>query len=157
LIRIHRNLNQFDASTVSLPLSNNEISLPTLSKSERLCLKKDIGLLFEEGEKWHGYPFRVLLRKENSESENSSASMLVSVAKRNFKHATDRNRLKRQIREAYRLNKEILFSHLNNRPSENGSIQIHIGFIYTAKTMESWEVIRKRMVRLLQEIVEKTI
>ncbi len=83
--------------------------------------------------------------------------MLVSVAKRNFKHATDRNRLKRQIREAYRLNKEILFSHLNDRPSENGSIQIHIGFIYTAKTMESWEVIRKRMARLLHEIAEKAI
>jgi ribonuclease P protein component len=131
--------------------------LPTFSKSERLCLKKDIGLLFEQGEKWNGYPFRVLLRYEKSAASENSVSMLVSVAKRNFKHAADRNRLKRQIREAYRLNKEILFSQIINRPSENGSIQIHIGFIYTAKTMESWEVIRKRMVRLLHEIAEKAV
>jgi ribonuclease P protein component len=131
--------------------------LPTLPKSERLCLKKDIGLLFEEGEKWHGYPFRVLMRQEKGTDETSSATMLVSVAKRNFKHATDRNRLKRQIREAYRLNKEILFRHFLNRPSENGSIHIHIGFIYTAKTMETWDVIQKRMIRLLHEIAEKAI
>lgn len=131
--------------------------MPTLPKSERLCLKKDIGLLFEEGDKWHGYPFRVLMRQEKGSNDTSSATMLVSVAKRNFKHATDRNRIKRQIREAYRLNKEILFSHFLNRPSENGSIQIHIGFIYTAKTMESWEVIQKRMIRLLHEIAEKAI
>ncbi len=113
--------------------------------------------MFEKGEKWNGYPFRILLRVENDNVKKQEVAMLVTVAKRSFKLASDRNRLKRQIREAYRLNKEILYNRLSDRLSEINPIQIHIGFIYTAKKKETWDQIHNRMVKSIEEICQKTL
>jgi len=127
------------------------------SKSERLHLKKDIALLFEKGEKWNSYPFRILLTVEKDSQDGQEIAMLVSVAKRNFKKASDRNRIKRQIREAYRLNKDVLYTHAKDRLSEIGTIKIHIGLIYTAKSKETWELIQNKVRKSIQEICQKTI
>ena len=129
--------------------------MPGFSKDERLYLKNDISLLFERGDKWHTYPIRVLLKTEKKELGPSEVRMLVSVSKRNFKKAVDRNRLKRQLREAYRLNKHILYQPLFDQPSENAPIKIHIGLIYTPKVKEPWELIEKKVIRCLNEISQK--
>ncbi len=72
-------------------------------KTEKLKNKKDISLLFEKG-KWQTVDhIRIIfLRREDFASNRIG----VSVSKRNFKKATDRNRGKRLLREVYRLNKD---------------------------------------------------
>jgi ribonuclease P protein component len=78
----------------------------TLGKKERLKSRKLIGRLFEEGTSIKNFPFRlVYLSTEITSVFSVKASF--SVPKRNFKKAVDRNRIKRLIREAYRLEKKM--------------------------------------------------
>lgn len=77
----------------------------TFRKSERLCSRLLIDQLFEPGQSKSiaAYPLRLVYQ---TATENTA--LLISVPKRHFKHAVDRNRVKRQIREAYRTNKHLL-------------------------------------------------
>lgn len=131
----------------------------TFSKPERLCSKKAIGQLFESDEKWACFPFRLVIRlQDRSEFHEVNAApiqILISASKRSFKHAVDRNRIKRQIREAYRLNKETLYVQINDRLSESPQKILHIGFIYTSKKMEDWSLMEKKMIQALTEIGNK--
>lgn len=130
--------------------------MPLFQKQERLYLKKDIANLFEKGEKWTCFPFRIILAVSLGEiAKMPPASVLVSVSKRNFKNATDRNRLKRQIKEAYRLRKETFHKHFTDLSSETKNSMLHIGFIYTSKVKEPWAIIDKKMERALKEVLEK--
>ncbi len=76
-------------------------------KSERLCSKFLIDKLFESGnsKSFSAYPLRLVIRLTDNETDTQ---LLISVPKRFFKHAVDRNRVKRQVREAYRNNKRLL-------------------------------------------------
>jgi len=133
--------------------------LPLFQKHERLCLKKDIAELFEKGEKWSCFPFRVILNKSSSQKDETEkevkSTILISVSKRNFKNATDRNRLKRQIREAYRLKKDTFLKKVFDHSSENTNHYIHIGFIYTSKAKEPYTLIERKMEKALEEIANK--
>ena len=77
----------------------------SLKKHEILRSKKNIKELFENGSSFFLYPFKVHYLP-NPDSPNTQ--VLFSVSKRNFKKAVDRNLLRRRLREAYRLNKNIL-------------------------------------------------
>lgn len=82
----------------------------TFSKEERIVSKKQIDRLFA-GHGSHSkaaFPLRAVYVVEECGSGRAPVQVLVSVPKRKFRHAVDRNRVKRQIREAYRLNKELL-------------------------------------------------
>jgi ribonuclease P protein component len=75
----------------------------TFGKQERISGTKRIERLFSSGDSFIAYPLRVVyLEREKGQVE---ASMMVSVSKKRFKRAVKRNRVKRLIREAYRLNK----------------------------------------------------
>lgn len=84
----------------------------TFSKSERLSSKKDIALLYTTGQSKSFYPLKIFWREHVLESEYP-VRIIITVPKRSFKKAVDRNLLKRRIREAYRLNKTPLYESLS--------------------------------------------
>jgi ribonuclease P protein component len=102
----------------------------TFSKEEKLCYKKNIDRLFNEGRSFTLHPVRVFyLLHENSDEFPSR--VLIAIPKKSFKRAVHRNRLRRLIREAYRLNKSRWLEHLNTL-----HLHIYIGFIYIGNTHE---------------------
>jgi ribonuclease P protein component len=79
------------------------------SKQERLSGEKPIEQLFLKGSSFICYPYRVVWCSQVSDDDTIPLRMLVSVSKKKFKHATDRNFIKRQMREAFRLNKQFYY------------------------------------------------
>lgn len=88
----------------------------TFKKEERLCSKRLINSLFESGSSFVIYPFRVVYRLSGQHANSVPVQVVISVSKRRFRKAVDRNRLKRLIREVYRLNKQDgLYTFLERR------------------------------------------
>lgn len=88
------------------------------TKNERLTTKKTIDSLFKEPTgSFFAYPIKLtyLLQPKSS---TSKAQVLITVPKRNFKKAHDRNRIKRQLREIYRKNKTILYDCLTSKQQQ---------------------------------------
>jgi ribonuclease P protein component len=82
-------------------------------REERLKSQKIIGSLFKEGQSFGQYPLRLIWRPIDDETQEVQVQFTVSVAKKKFPHAVDRNRLRRQVREAYRLQKHLLHQRLD--------------------------------------------
>jgi ribonuclease P protein component len=121
----------------------------TFKKSERLCSRLLMDRLFQgDNQSVSAYPFRaVFVPVEQSVQEG--VSVLVSVPKKRFHDAVDRNRVKRQTREAYRKHKHGLIEQM-----EAKGRGLLIAFIYVSAKIESTDYIEKRMVRLLEKIDE---
>ena len=121
----------------------------TFKKSERLCSRILMDRLFQGGShSVSAYPLRAVFLPVET-SEQAGISVLISVPKKRFHDAVDRNRVKRQIREAYRKHKHSLAEKME---SQNKSLLI--AFIYTSSQIESTAYIEKRMTRLLEKIHE---
>lgn len=108
-------------------------------KEERLKKEKDIQELFSKGSSFYLFPFKVLLLPA---PHVTAHQVLISVSKRNFTRAVDRNLVKRRVREAYRLEKSRL-------PQER---TFRIGLIYTHKEILPWKDISEKMVHLVKRI-----
>ena len=121
----------------------------TLHKVERLDKKKIIEKMFAGGSRsFSVFPLRVVyLPVEELEAD---PSILISVSKRRFKRAVKRNRVKRQIREAYRVNKHELLNILVER-----KCRLAIAFIYLSDQLVESSIIEDRMRIALVRITEK--
>lgn len=121
----------------------------TFKKSERLCSRILMDRLFQgDNLSVSAYPLRaVFLLVDLTEQEG--VSVLMSVPKKRFHDAVDRNRVKRQLREAYRKHKHALAEQMATR--KQGLL---IAFIYVSAQIESTAYIEKRMTRLLEKIAE---
>jgi len=123
--------------------------LNSFSKSEHLCGEKRITRLYSEGDAFIAYPLRVVFLIE-PKNDIESSSVLVGVPKKRFKRAVKRNRLKRIMREAYRLNKQLIIEKLDEK-----HLQIHIAFNYVSDEVMDFPAIEKKMKISLQRLMDK--
>ena len=119
----------------------------TLGKEERLKSKKLIESLYQKGNSVKAFPLRMIFLKTKHTS-NFPVQMGVSVAKRNFKLAVDRNRIKRLMRESYRLQKAIVYNNIENP---------YVFMIsYLGKEELKYEEIYAKMTKLLTLFITET-
>jgi ribonuclease P protein component len=166
--------------------------MQTFRKSERLCTFRLKELLFNKGQGFFVYPFRIiffLIQESNLEpfffkeedqvnfegtpfqlperlvKQNPSwphrqlpqtayfhqpAKMMVSVPKKNFKKATDRNRIKRLVKESYRKNKSEFYTFLEGRDAK-----CLLAFVYTGREILPCSEIENKIIITLQKLCEE--
>jgi ribonuclease P protein component len=120
----------------------------TYPKTEKLKSKITIDLLFSEGKSVSKYPLRLVFVKSDygiPEDSDQKLKMGVSVSKKYFKRAVDRNYFKRVLRETYRLNKHILIDNLNKKYA--------FMFFYQTKERLSYEEINSKTVQLFEKFI----
>lgn len=122
----------------------------TFPKPEHLCLRSEIEALFGAGShSLSAFPLRMVYRPVSREGNAPAVKVLLSVSKRRLRRAVDRNRAKRQLREAYRHHKLLLLSVL---PPGQG---YHIAFVWLADRPVPTGRIGRRMAGLMQSLAEK--
>ncbi|KIA86915.1 ribonuclease P protein component [Flavobacterium sp. AED] len=124
----------------------------TYPKNEKLKSKITIGLLFSEGKSVSKYPLRLVYYSGalgNPESRSfgtdEKIKMGVSVSKKHFKKAVDRNYFKRVLRETYRLNKHLLIDNLDQPHA--------FMFFYQSKDRLSYEEINTKTIQLFEKFI----
>ena len=118
-------------------------------KSEHLCGEKRITRVFTQGEAFICYPLRVVFLI-NQKPDKEPVQVMVSVPKKRFKRAVKRNRIKRLIRETYRLNKQSFVENLIEK-----QLQIQIAFNYVSDEELDFVAIEKKMKIALQKLNER--
>ena len=116
----------------------------SLKKEERLCSRKLIGSLFLEGESFFIFPLKVVYLKSDLPG-GGPVQAAFTVSRKNFKRAVKRNLLKRRMREAYRLNKQIL-SQSDDR------VPLAVMFIYAAREEKDYRIIERSMKQALLKL-----
>ncbi|MCG8409709.1 MAG: ribonuclease P protein component [Bacteroidales bacterium] len=121
----------------------------TLGKEERLKSKKLIDDLFRDGQILNNSPFRILYKVcDNNSDFEFPAKIAVSVSKKKFKRAVDRNRIKRKMREAYRNNKTDLYNFLDQKGK-----RLYFFVIYMDKNDLDYTDIEKKMKNSVKKLI----
>lgn len=118
----------------------------TFGKYERLTSRKLISLLFEQGKSFVVYPFRIVYFVYPS-GKNFSVKAGFTVSKKRFKKAAYRNRIKRQMKEAYRRNKYFFYEQLHQK-----DCTLVIMFIFIAEKCMSSHVIENKMAKTIYDL-----
>lgn len=124
----------------------------TLGKQERLKSRKLIDQLFKEGRSFAVFPYRVYYLLPKATALRPGHNLLqfgVGVSTRNFKHAVDRNRIKRLTREAYRLQK-MPFEEL----VQSKQLAFALFLIYTGKELPAYEVVSEKIAVILNRLIK---
>lgn len=119
-----------------------------LYKHERTASLSETEKLFSQGNRFMAYPFSV--RFLLLPSTSCSVSALLTAPKRYQKTAVNRNRAKRLLRETFRKQKHILYSHLENRQE-----RLIINICLVSKQLPTYQQTEKRMLEILNTIAEK--
>ncbi|MBS1487912.1 MAG: ribonuclease P protein component [Bacteroidetes bacterium] len=115
----------------------------SFSKPERLSSKKLIQELFAKGSSFYLSPFKIIFLPQPADAQVNK--LLISVPKTKFKKATERNTIKRRIREGYRLNK------IELKPDK----KFLIAYIYTSGKILASSAMHEKMIASLRKINEK--
>lgn len=117
----------------------------TLSRNERLRSFGAIRRLFKDGRGGFIYPLRYIVYAEPS--DELSASVLFSTPKKFHKRANRRNLLRRRMREAYRLNRELL-------ASEGKTGTVELALVYSTKEIHDYKTIENAVKRVLARVAQ---
>ena len=131
-----------------------------LPKRERLYLREEIEHLYTQGRTFISYPIRIVWLAEpaarRTDRAQAPVAIVISVGKRRFKRAVDRNRIKRQMRSAYRLNKDPLW-----RIAEEKHRVVRIALQSVAKEMPTYQefdhAMRRAIARIIKELERDTL
>lgn len=130
----------------------------TFPKEEKLCGELRIAELFRQGSAQIAYPLRACWRLIPLASDSSDASpvfikVMMSAPKKKLHRANKRNRAKRLMREAYRLQKHVLWQQVSSMKSENGeAMQMQLAIVWLADEVLPYAKVYERMGRLLEKI-----
>ncbi len=126
----------------------------TFKKSEKLCHKRLIQKLFSHGKSFYDYPFKVIYCYDFDPQQlmnNYPVRVLLTVSKKHFKKAVDRNRIKRLMRESYRKNKSQLYQTLDGKNKK-----LLLSFIFTGRELPQYAEVEKKIIdinnRLIREV-----
>lgn len=120
----------------------------TFPKAEHLCLKNDVAALFESGSAFVSFPYRVVIRKVDKDSV--PVKVLIISQKKKLREAVWRVLLRRQIREAYRLNKAPLFEFLGTQP-----YSLHVAFMSVESKTLPQKFMHDKMAVTISKIINK--
>lgn len=123
----------------------------TFRKRERMVSLKLIESLFGGGcsQSVAAFPLRAVYMLAERQTDDAPVQLLVSVPKKRFKHAVDRNRVKRQIREAFRQHKDLLYTVVPETQ------RLLLSFIWLSDEHRSSKEVEGRIVTLMRRIGEK--
>ena len=132
---------------MSVISDNNNFSF---KKIERLHHRNDIQELFGKGSSFYLYPFKVIYIVEEVDPSSKPQQILISVPKRKFKKAPDRNFIKRQVREAYRHHKNLIDPEKLNK-------SLRIAYIYTSDKKMPTNVLSKKLKKTLERLNQEFV
>lgn len=120
----------------------------TFRKEERLCSRRLIDQLYAEGHRLMAFPFSVqwlLVKQSNNQTAKQSPCQVMIVApKRKFRHAVDRNHVRRLVRECYRQRKEALYAFLREH-----ELCIVFSMVYIHNEILAYDQLGHKMDKLL--------
>jgi ribonuclease P protein component len=115
-------------------------------KEEKLKSRKAIDEIFSKGKSFSNFPIKVIWMPHNSKAVLQAG---VGVSSRNFKKATDRNRVKRLMREAYRLQKGMLHDQLTLHQKN-----LSVFFLYTGKELPAYDLLFEKMGLAIKRLIK---
>ena len=124
---------------------------PTFSKRERIVSRKLMEALFSKGNSHSvsAFPIRIVYMLKEREGDEEPVQVLISVSKRHFKHAVKRNRVKRQVREAYRHQK----ARLTGKVPEGKALTA--AFIWLADELHDSRQVSNAVRRILEKVADR--
>lgn len=122
----------------------------TFSQQERLKSRKQIAGLFKNRRSVGAYPLRVFFGERLEETGTYPVSIGFNVSKRLFKHAVDRNRYRRLMQEAFRLNKHDLYEFL-----EKEDKQLNLLLIFVGKEGADYATVERKFKKLMSKLMDE--
>ena len=123
----------------------------TFPLKEHLKSKRSIEKLYAQGASVTSYPLRAVFLEQDNDSQEVTAAILINVAKKRFRHAVDRNLVKRRIREAYRTGKHKFIDTL-----QNSGKKMAVAILYIDNRHNSTAFLKRKMEKLLDGIIAKS-
>lgn len=129
----------------------------SLPKRERICRQTTLDALFRSGRSrgMVSFPLRlVAMLTDRQDQHEPSVEFMVSVPKRLFHHAVDRNRAKRQVREAYRHARHTVTEAMAQYAPDK---RLHLAFLWLDSQHHTSDDIARHVGQLLQRLAERRL